>query len=374
MFRKAESGQTLILALALLVVGGLLVLPVLTSTFTNLNYNQTIECRTLNDYSADAGLQYVICKIYNSPGTYTTTPLSENFTINGRTVNVNAGYGGGGLFSINSTASGGRCGRTTIRSFVSLSHGAFAYALAAKADLTISNSNVDTFPDPGVGAPVHSNANIDIYGPKKSTRKIYGDASAVGTIAGWEDYIPVPPYEVEEYSDNLTFPSTNAELYKTMAEEGDTVGDQHYSGGGTYNVGPLYITGNMIVDAGTTVELEGPLYIDGTVTINNGYIVGNEHIISEGNVTITGGAYFGNDLVPVITSLYGDIQIPAPAVVEAVLYAPNGTVYLSNMQLFGAAGGAQVTVDNCDIRYSEQLHGRADLPGSELYPITYSYD
>jgi hypothetical protein len=300
--------------------------------------------------------------------------LSENFTINGRTVNVNAGYGGGGLFSINSTASGGGCGRTTIRSFVSLSHGAFAYALAAKGDLTISNSNVDTFPEPGVGAPVHSNANIDISGPKKSTKKIYGDTSAVGTITGWEDFVIG---EVEPGSDNLTFPTTNDELYATIAMEGEDSpyeGNLTYSGGGTYQVGPLYITGNMIVDAWTTVELEGPLYILGTLQINNGNIVGNEHIISKGNVAITGGTYFGNDLVPVITSLYGDIQIPAPAVIEAVLYAPNGTVYLSNMQLFGAAGGAQVTVDNCDIRYSEQLHGRADLPGSELYPLTYSYD
>ena len=356
----------------MLAVGSLLVLPVLQHVFTNLNYNQTIECRTLNDYSADAGLQYVICKIYNTPGTYTTTPLSENFTINGRTVNVNAAYGGGGLFSINSTASGGPCGSTTIRSFVSLSHGAFAYSLAAKGDLTISNSSVDTYPELGVGSPIHANNNIDILGPKKSTRKIYGDASAVGTITGWEDFVIG---EVEEYSDNLTFPSTNAALYKTIAQEGGTwPSDLTYSGGGTYQVGPLYITGDLTVDASTVVELEDPLYIDGTVTINNGYIVGNEHIISEGNVTITGGAYFGNDLVPVITSLYGDIQIPAPAVVEAVLYAPNGTVYLSNMQLFGAAGGAQVTARASGIWYSAQLHGRADLPGSELYPLTYSYD
>ncbi len=374
MFRKSESGQTLIMALALLAVGGLLVLPVLTNTFTNLNYNQTIECRTLNDYSADAGLQYATCLIYNDPGYYTITPFSENFTINGRTVNVNAAYGGGGLYSINSTASGGPCGSTTIRSFVNLSHGSFAYALAAKGDLTISNANVDTYPELGVGAPIHANNNIAMSGPKKSTRLIYGEASAVGTIPDWEDYL-ADGFEAEEYSDNLTFPTTNAELYKTIAQEGGThVGDLTYSGGGSYNVGPLYITGDLMVDAWTVVTLEGPLYVDGNVTVNNGVMIGNEHVLSEGSVTITGGAYFGSEFIPVITSIYQDITVDGPGVAETVLFAPNGNVILNNVELYGAAGGVNVFVDNSYIWYSEKLHGRADLPGSELYPLTYSYD
>jgi len=369
MSRKTESGQTLILALALLVVGGLLVLPVLTNTFTNLNYNQTIECRTLNDYSADAGLQYVICKIYNYPGAYIESPLAENFTINGRTVNVNAGYGGGGLFSINSTASGGGCGSTTIRSFVSLSHGAFAYALAAMDSIIINNTSVDSFPDPGF-APIHSNNTIDISGPKKGGQtQINGDASAATTITGQEYVLG----EIEEYSDNVTFPTTNAELYKTIAKEGDThSGDLTYSGGGSYNVGPLYITGSLTVDANTTLVLQGPLYIDGNLEINNGHIDGNEHIICEGYAQIFGGGY-GSEFIPVITSLYDNIMLEGP-LVDAVLYAPNGSVTLSNLELYGAAGGVQVNVDNSFIWYSEQLHGRADLPGSELYPLTYSYD
>ena len=373
MFRKSESGQTIIIAIILLAVGSLLVIPVLQHVFTNLNYNQTIECRTLNDYSADAGLQHAICMIYNSPGAYTTTPLSENFTINGRTVEVNAAYGGGGLFSINSTASGGPCGQTTIKSFVSLSHGAFAYALAAKADLTIDNANVDTYPELGIGAPVHSNTNINITGPKKADRMIHGDASAVGTVTG-QEYVS-DGYEIEEYSDNLTFPTTNAELYKTIAQEGDTWDDDlTYSGGGSYNVGPLYITGDFTVDAWTVVTLDGPLYVDGNITVNNGVMLGNEHVLCEGSVTITGGAYFGSEFIPVITSVYQDITVDGPGTAETVLFAPNGNVILNNVELYGAAGGVNVFVGNSYIWYSEKLHGRADLPGSELYPLTYSYD
>ncbi|MBU2535042.1 MAG: hypothetical protein ABIK32_08220 [Chloroflexota bacterium] len=369
MFRKSESGQTIVIALILLAVGSLLVIPVLNHVFTNLNYNQTIECRTLNDYSADAGVQYATCKIYNNAAAYAESAVTENFTANDRTVDVTIEYIGGGLYSINSTAHGGGCGSTTIRSFVNISHGSFAYALAAKQDLTINNTNVDTHPDQGLGAPIHSNINIDISGPPKGERKIWGDASAVGTITG-EGYVTG---NVTQGSDNLTFPTTNAELYKTIAQEGGTVDNLEFSGGGTFdNVGPKYVTGNMIVDAWTTVVLAGPLYIDGYLQVNNGNIEGREHIICEGDVQILGGGY-GSEDIPVITSLYGDITLQGP-VVDAVLYAPNGTVLLENLELYGAAGGLQVTVDNSLIWYSEKLHGRADLPGSELYPLTYSYD
>ena len=230
MLRKAESGQTLILALALLVVGGLLVVPVLSNTFTNLNYNQTIECKTLNDYSADAGLQYATLMIYNHPGAYTTTPFSENFTINGRTVNVNAAYGGGGLFSVNSTASGGGCGTTTIRSFVNLSVGSFAYAVAAKNSLSISNTYLDSYPTPG-GGHIHSNGDISITG----SFPINGDASCVGVITkGRENILG----EIEEGSDTVQFPSVYAELYQTIALEGGIyIGDCDDTGNN--DLGPL---------------------------------------------------------------------------------------------------------------------------------------
>jgi len=371
MFRKSESGQTLVIALILLAAGSLLVIPVLNHVFTGLNYNQTIECRTLNDYSADAGLQYAICKIYNNPGTYTSTPLEDSFTLNGRTVNATVEYMGGGLFSINSTASGGGCGRTTIRSFVNLSHGSFVYALAAMDSLIITNASVDSYPDPGFAA-IHANNTIDISGPKKGGQtQINGDASAVSTITGQEYVIGT----VTEYGENVTFPDTNAELYETIAMEGEDSpyeGNLTYSGGGTYYAGPLYITGDLIVDANTMLVLEGPLYIVGNLEINNGHIDGNEHIICEGYAQIFGGGY-GSEFIPVITSLYNNITLEGP-IVDAVLYAPNGSVTLSNLELYGAAGGIQVSVDNSFIWYSEELHGRADLPGSELYPLTYTYD
>jgi len=364
MFKRSESGQALAIVLILLAVGSLLVIPVLNHVFSGLNYNQTIECRTLNDYSADAGLQYATCKIYNDPGTYTTTPLSENFTINDRTVSVNAQYLGGGLFSINSTSHSGGCGRTTIRSFVNLSVGAFAYALAGMNSLVISNAIIDSSPTPG-GGDIHSNANIEIIG---ASSLVNGDASCVGAITKGRDRITG---EIEEGSDSVKFPSVYAELYRTIAQEGGTHnGDLVLTGSGT--IGPLYITGMLDLKPGANFILEGPLYVVGDIKGTGGHLDGQEHILTEGNINMSGGGY-GSEYIPVLVAVYGNVSLVGP-VVDAVVYAPQGRIDLTNLQLFGAAGGMEVSVSNAIITYSESLHGRTDLPGSELFPLTYTYD
>lgn len=364
MFKRSESGQALLIALILLAVGSLLVIPVLQHVFTDVRLNNTLECRTLNDYSADAGLQYATCKIYNNPGIYTSAPLSENLTINDRTVNVNGQYLGGGLFSINSTAYGGGCGRTTIRSLVNLSVGSFAYALAGMDGVTISNGIIDSSPTPG-GGHIHSNADIEITG---QSSLVNGDASCVGAVTKGQDRITG---EIEEGADAVQFPSVYTDLYKTIAQEGGTHnGDLILTGSGT--IGPLYITGMLDLKPGASFVLEGPLYVVGDIKGTGGHLDGQEHILTEGNINMSGGGY-GSEYIPVLVSVYGDISLVGP-VVDAVVYAPQGVVDLTNIQLFGAAGGVEVDVSNAIITYSESLHGRTDLPGSELFPLTYTYD
>ena len=363
LFKNGESGQALIMALILLALGSLLVIPLLRQSFTNLGYHQSIECQTLNSYSADAGIVYATAQIYMNPGTHLSTPLDVSFELNGRTVNVTADYQGGGLFSVNSTASGGGCGRTKIVSYINISVGAFSYAVAGKNSISISNSAIDSVPDPGQ-AHIYSNGDISITGIL-----VNGDAFAVGEITKGEQYITG---EIEEGADVLQFPSVYDQLYKSLAQAGGNwTGDLVYDGG-THYVGPLYITGELIVKPGTIVILEGPLYVVGDIKVNQGHLDGQEHILSEGNVDITGGGY-GSENIPVITSLYGYIDLVGP-VVDAVLYAPEGQVRVQHCQLFGAMGGVDCIVSNAIIVYSQSLHGRQDLPGSELFPLTYGYE
>ena len=363
--KRAEAGQTLVIALILLAAGSLLVVPVLSHVYTDLNYNRTIECRTLNDYAADAGIQYGTCQIYNNPGTYTTTPLSANLTINGRTVAVTGMYQGGGLFGVQSTASGGGCGKTTISSYVNLSVGAFAYAVASKNNLSISNSYIDSYPTSG-GGHIYANNNIGITG----SRLINGDAYAVGAITSGRGNILG---DIHEGADVLEFPSVYADLYAQMAMEGG-IWPGNWSLTGVRYLGPKYITGNLEVKPGATVYLTGPIYVVGQIKGTGGFLIGQEHIVCQGDINMSGGGY-GAENIPVLVTTNGNIRLVG-AQVSAVVYAPVGSVDVVNVGvMYGAVGGNVVTISNCPaFLYSESLHGRTDLPGSELYPLTYTYE
>ena len=66
--KNRESGQALVLALILLALGSLIIVPGLNLSTISLKYHQTIESKTLEGYSADAGVEYALCKLYNDPG------------------------------------------------------------------------------------------------------------------------------------------------------------------------------------------------------------------------------------------------------------------------------------------------------------------
>jgi hypothetical protein len=357
-----ESGLTLAISLILLALGGLIVVPLLNHSYTNMKYHQKLECRMLTDYAADAGIQYATCKIFNDPGVFISNPMSENLTVNGREVDVSATYEGGGYFSINSTAYSNDCGKTTIRSFMNLSVGSFAYSLASKNNLTISNSSIDSWPDPGRGH-IYSNADISI-----TNSPVNGDAHAVGVITKGREYISG---QITEGAEPVQFPSVYDELYQTMAQEGGThTGDLVLSS--PQHLGPLYIDGDLELKSGAEITLDGPLYVTGMVKGTGGHLQGEEHVLAVGDINMSGGGY-GSDSIPVLTSITGDVRLVGP-VVDAVVYAPEGSAEAVNLQLYGAIGGFTVSLSNCNLIYSASLHGRSDLPGSELYPLTYQYD
>lgn len=362
LLKNKESGQTLIMALILLALGSLLVVPLLNQSFTNLRYHQSNECRTLNSYSADSGVEYVLCKLYGEPGLYTETPLQESFTLNNRTVDVTAEYQGSGVFLVNSTASGGGCGSTTITTYVNLAAGSFAFAIAAKTSISLENALVDSTPE-GDNGDIHSNGNIDLVG---GNVLVSGDAYAVGTITG-ETVTGL----VVEGASPIQFPGDYSGLYETMAKEGDTIGSLTITE--DRDLGPVYIDGDLTVEAGRIVSLEGTVYVTGTITVNNGRFQGEQNVVAEGNITISGGGVFST-VVPLFTSVSGDITLSG-TLVDAVVYAPNGSVTVTNVfYLNGALGGNTVAVDNSFVYYSESLRGREDLPGGLLYTISYSYN
>jgi len=108
---KRECGQALPMALIMMVVGGLLVVPMVTLMTTHLTSNRVVEQENFGIYAADAGIQDVLWKLGNG-----VEPFSDESsyyvlpeTVNGMTVTVEElemdvgpdGY----LYTIRSTAS-----------------------------------------------------------------------------------------------------------------------------------------------------------------------------------------------------------------------------------------------------------------------------
>lgn len=363
--QNRQSGQSFIIILILLALGSTLIVSLLNQSYTTLKHNQLLVCKTINDYAADAGIKYAECKIYNDPSTYIDIPLEEVLTVNGRTVDVTAEYQSGGIFAVVSTASGDGCGKTTIRSYITISHGAFSYSVAAKTYLKISNSIIDSEPIAGRGH-IYSNGDIEVLG---SSSLVNGNAFAVGTVIKGKDLIVGT---ITEYAEPVQFSSVYADLYKEMAQEGGTYNGTLKVESGTIDLGPLYITGDLEIKPGATVILTGQLYIDGNVKVEQGHIDGIDHILTEGDINMSGGGY-GSEEIPVMISIYGNAHLVGP-IVDAVVYAPQGNVSITNLTLYGAVGGNECIISNSDIIYAAVLGGRTDLPGTELYPLTYNYD
>jgi len=274
---------------------------------------------------------------------------------------------GGGTYKITSVASGSDCGSTTIVCYVNLSAGSFTFVIAAKDDMIIENSAVDSLPAPGEGN-IHSNWNILIV-----NSVINGDATAVNTISISGDSSVTGI--ATEYAPEVTFPGDYSALYEQMAKgpNGDNIHPGDLTITSDRPLGPLYIDGNLYVTPNTTVILEGTVYVTGEIWVAFGRLNGEENVVAEGYINIEGGGYYGSiETIPIITSVYGDIKLEGP-IVDAVIYAPNGYVWLEDVDLYGALGGKTVKVERSTITYAKELQGRQDLPGGELTTISYGY-
>jgi len=94
---RDEKGQTLVMVLILLLIGGLIIGPLLSYMGTGLITGNIYEKRTDELYSADAGVEDAIWKIQNNDGYLPCNPGSEprNYTIldvNGKSIEVSIDY------------------------------------------------------------------------------------------------------------------------------------------------------------------------------------------------------------------------------------------------------------------------------------------
>ncbi len=369
--RKNESGQIFVLVLILLVIGPLLVVPMLQLSYTSQRYNQMVEINTLNAVAADSGVEYTRYAIYNYPGEIQQSPLNENLVINGIDVHVTAEWNyAAAAYLITSTATKAQRS-VSLEVMIVVDVGLFGNVVACDGDLIIKNSTFVNELYPGE-SDVYTNGDITIQ-----NSYIDGDVKASGIVT-W-----APPSvitgEIVEGTVVLEFPTIDAQIHEDKAKLGDTYTGNYNASNQT--LGPLYIEGDL--DIGNNVELTGTVYVTGDVRMVNGNTYGFGDIIAEGDIRFKNYSYvvIEPETLPIIMTtgngtlidIGNDTGNPDDPATMAIIYAPSGTINITQINVLGSVAAPTITLTNATLQYPSELRGRADLPGAGLDTVTYTF-
>lgn len=222
----------------------------------------------------------------------------------------------------------------------------------------------------GVNGSVYSNGSIS----GQNGSYITGDAIAVGSISG----INVSG-TTQTGVTAQAFPISDDEItnWKDEAAAGGTVGNQNLSGANNI-LGPKKIQGNLTLSNNARLRVTGTLWITGNLTLSNGaeiildasYGASDGMVIVDGVSTLSNGSNFegsgttGSYIMLLSTNNTGNAIVLSNNAGAVILYAPNGTVQLSN-----GAEVQQITAytislsNNATIDYDEGLINSAFTSG-----------
>lgn len=171
-----------------------------------------------------------------------------------------------------------------------------------------------------------------------------------------------PGYPGDPDPPSQPFPITDQQItdWKTTAEGGGTiVGDYILINGAQGTLGPRKITGNLNVSNNAKLTLTGPLWVVGTINLSNNGIValnssyGNssETIVADGVVDVSNNAIFqgaGGDsyILMITTSSAADAFDVANNADTLIIFAPNGTVNISNNALLREVTAYRLNMSN----------------------------
>jgi len=337
---RNEKGAALILALILLLIGGLISAALLNHMGSGIIAGEVHERRTAELYTADAGVEDAIWKLQH--GEVPVCPANPEewsyniFDINGKSLQVSIEYlPEEGTFKITSTAAtDDESGTAAIDSNTAIE----AYIEAVTFDLLS-------------GALVSSG---DIAFHKDCT--VTGDVYYVGEIIG-KDYthtdgdeiqIPLSVFPTQEQNDAF------AQQFEDEALAGGIYGEN----GGNMDIsenqdlGPIYIPGNLDISKEVTINLEGVVYVEGYIKCEKTLsITGEGSLVAEGDIWLSKLADYTVTGDSIIMSVNGDITLKKSDAgdelsIQAFIYAPNGTIFLDkDMTVIGSVMGAGIQID-----------------------------
>lgn len=288
---RAEEGKVLVLVLAMLVVGGLVLAPLLGLGSTGLASGEVYERRAAELYAADAGVEDAIWKLQNPDVSELPhkecgdTPWTHSYSmprVNDKTLSVTIDYLVGGLFKITSTATTDDGSSTTVLSYLEANYEGSedgpVYDLVLEEggqyDGTIKDQSVYSDGD------LHVTENIEggavVY--------VVGDLTVDGNI---EDHAQI--YVTGDLVLTGTFRPGNIEDEVIVCVGGNLI-LEHCSENGV----EIYVEGNLWAIG---IENQPKICVEGTITVDK----------VEGQPTVCAGAGLDADEIE-----GGDIYAPPP--------------------------------------------------------------
>jgi len=278
---RDEKGQTLILTLILLIVGGLIAASLLAYMGTGLIAGEVYERRMAELYAADAGVEDAIWKIQNSVPYLYPYEYPEPLIVNDKSVDVviareNIGVGCNDTFryQILSTATSDDGTNTTIEAYLSVSYLDFSALL----DNAIVSQDTITI-QPG------TNVSGDVWLPDKDDPdKFINKGNITGEVKDEDDMI-------------ITWPTYEqlSSYYMGLVEDADDPGPS-IDIKDTEIIGPCYREGSLAVDntgEPATLVLEGTVYVTGDLefkqpgaTHNYTVNLNGQTIFAEGSISL----------------------------------------------------------------------------------------
>jgi hypothetical protein len=328
---RGEAGQALPITLILLVLGGLLIVPMLSLMTTNLNANIWTEEKTKGIYAADAGIQDALWKLGNDVDPFENGDsynLEENgnpVTINGMTVTVDKmALDEEDMYTLRATARlDGDVKAVIIAQAISGSDFSwlFKHALNSLNDVELPNNNVTVYggvmcggefsgdPDAVITGGITQNADVKMPSEATLTKLYRGQVNTQAEAPdGWyED----DPEHNNAWKGNINVTGGTADA--------------------PFEIGPRYCWGDVEITGSGYAELTGTLFIDGAFKMKDKGLT-----LDLNGQTIYATYYNDCSNNPAAVDFWPDIKLVGPGCVIGVGYVNFQPGYSQGMWLIGA--------------------------------------
>ena len=373
----------LILAVGLIISSGLIYLA-FNSIVSTQNKVQSIQ----SYYAAEAGIEDSLLRLKKSQQFFSPNTLA----VGNSTANIDISEAIGGSRTIISAGNtDNRIRKISVAYVVTTDEVSFYYgAQAGPGGISMGNnsqiqgnvfSNGSILPSGGGMADITDTASVAINGNKIDSVNIGGDAyvhsckdsNITGTLnyvsggsvenCTYGSLVNIGPNEIE--AENLPISPEQITKWKNEAIAVGTIsGDYILDGGETESLGPIKITGNMLIDNNSILNITGTIYVQGNITLQNnvliqldgdfsslsGVIISDGKITIQNNADIQGSGLEGSFLMLLSTNNSLDPANPAIDVSNnaagAIFYASNGVIHLHNNINIREATGYKLALDN----------------------------